>query len=252
MRLRRRIGTLAAETYRAFYRAICGQHPNLRPWHFQWLGGSILYRSLRPVLAQVEGEVLDVGCENSPYRAWMPRARGYVGLDVRPGPGVDVVVSPDDPWPLPDRRFDSVVCTQVLEHARFPEHTLAEIRRVTRPGGSLILSVPFIYNEHAVPDDYRRLSMHGVRALLEDEWEIDHLLPQGAVGSSIGMLLLNWLELTLTRSGARILALLAFLPAWIALSALVNLAGALFDRLDRTGQFYGNVLVVATRRNGAG
>jgi SAM-dependent methyltransferase len=245
---RRRIGLVVSRTYPALYGRLCGRHPHLRPWHYQWLPGRILYRSLPLVLARVEGEVLDVGCEDSPYRDWMPGASGYVGLDVSPGPKVDVVVSPDGTWPLPDHRFDVVLCTQVLEHVRFTEHTLSEIHRVTRPGGNLILSVPFIYNEHGQPHDYRRLSQHGVRALLEDDWEIQKVIPQGGIGSSAGALVLNWMQLELSLTGPRILVALALLPVWIALTTVVNAAGALFDWIDRTGLFYGNVLVMATRR----
>ncbi|MEA2494171.1 MAG: hypothetical protein QOJ29_2082, partial [Thermoleophilaceae bacterium] len=245
---RRRLGPILARTYLALYDALCGRHPDLRPWHFQWLAGSILYRSLRPVLATVDGEVLDVGCEHSPYRDWMPLVRGYVGLDVQPGAGVDVVVPPGGAWPLTDGRFDSVLCTQVLEHVAQPAHTLSEIHRVTRPGGTLILTVPFIYNEHGTPADYQRLTRHGVRELLEHEWEIVQLTTQGGVGSSTGILLLNWANLTLLRTGPRVLATLVLLPAWLAFCAAVNAIGALLDRIDRSNLYYGNVLVVATRR----
>jgi SAM-dependent methyltransferase len=209
-----------------------------------------VYTTVRPVLAELEGEVLDVGCQNSPYRAWMERAGGYVGLDVEPGPGVDVVVTPAERWPFDGDRFDAVVCTQVLEHVESLEHTLGELARVTRPGGRLVVSVPFIANEHGTPHDYRRFTRHGLPALVGAAWSVDQVVPQGGVGSSSGMLLLNWVELTLTRSAAGSVALLLFMPLWIAFTALVNATGQLLDRVDRTGLFYGNLLVVATRRNG--
>lgn len=248
--MRGRRGSLSAfaRAYEALYGALCGRHPNLRPWHFQWLSGSILYRTLRPALARVEGQVLDVGCENSPYRGWMPRARGYLGLDVQPGPGVDLVVAPDEAWPLEDGRFDSVICTQVLEHAEHPEHTLSELRRVTRPGGRLVLTVPFIYHEHGSPHDYRRLSRHGVRALLEEHWQLEEVVRQGGAGSSAGSLLLNWAQATMFRTRSSRFAAVPLLPLWIAFCGLVNALAALLDAIDRTDLFYGNVLVVATRR----
>jgi SAM-dependent methyltransferase len=244
---RRHFGVHFARAYWSLYGNLCGRHPHLRLCHAQWLSSSILYRSLRPILEGLEGEVLDVGCESSPYRDWLVRATGYTGLDIRPGPHVDAVVSPSGSWPLSDGRFDAVICTQVVEHVASFANTLSELHRVTRPGGTLVLSVPFIYNEHGTPADYWRLSRNGVEILLGRTWEIIAIQSQGGVGSSVGVLFLNWAEQTLTRTGVRLLALLAVLPAWMGFCAAVNSVGFLLDRLDQTSLFYGNVLVVARR-----
>ena len=45
-----------------------GRHPRLRPWHHQWLVGTPLYRVLRPLLATLEGDVLDVGSSSPTKR----------------------------------------------------------------------------------------------------------------------------------------------------------------------------------------
>ena len=44
---------------------------------------------------------------------------------------------------LPARSFDSVICHHVLEHVESPLQMLAEIRRLLRPTGTLLLNVPF-------------------------------------------------------------------------------------------------------------
>jgi len=41
-----------------------------------------------------------------------------------------------------DERFDLVLCNAMLEHDKFFWRTLAEIRRVTRPGGLVVIGVP--------------------------------------------------------------------------------------------------------------
>jgi len=63
----------------------------------------------------------------------------YVGIDMRPGPGVDIEMNAHA-LGFVDDRFDVVVCTEVLEHDPAFWQTLAEIGRVLRPGGHLILT----------------------------------------------------------------------------------------------------------------
>jgi len=52
--------------------------------------------------------------------------------------------------------FDAVVCTEVLEHVPEPRRVLSEAHRILRPGGRLLLTVPFLYPIHAYPYDYGR------------------------------------------------------------------------------------------------
>lgn len=245
---RRRVGAGVARVHHALYAAACGRHPDLRPWHFQWLAAKILSRALPQRLARLRGDVLDVGCEDQPYRRWAVGAHRYVGADVSPGPRVDVVLEPGRPWPFDDGEFDGVICTQVLEHVADLDSLLAEIARVLRPEGLVVLSVPFIYSEHGGVHDYRRLSRHGVLRLLDSQFTVEEVVTQGGVGSSVGALMLNWVHTVMTSSGAATLVLTATLPIFIAFCAAVNGVGELLDRLDRTDLFYGNVLVVARRR----
>lgn len=58
--------------------------------------------------------------------------------------------------PFEDSEFDTVLLTDVLEHIPEPLHAMTEIARVLRPGGKLILSVPFFYWIHEEPHDYYR------------------------------------------------------------------------------------------------
>lgn len=51
----------------------------------------------------------------------------------------------DQPLEVPDASFDVVVAGELLEHLRDPQALVAEIRRVLRPGGTLVASVPNAY-----------------------------------------------------------------------------------------------------------
>jgi SAM-dependent methyltransferase len=240
----------AARLYHAAYDLICGKHPYQRPWHFQWLPMKDLRRDLRHALTRLpaHARLLDVGCGTSPYRAWLPGGVLYIGLDVEGVSGADIAFKPGEPWILPTESFDAVLCTQVLEHVADVDHILGEIVKCLKPGGMLIVAVPFIYQEHGTPHDFRRFSQYGLRNLLEPHFAIADLRLQGGTGSSIGMLLLNWLELVQSRNTVmKIVRALAF-PLWILFCFIVNLICALLDLTDRKSFCYCNVMAVAHRK----
>jgi ubiquinone/menaquinone biosynthesis C-methylase UbiE len=100
----------------------------------------------------VLGPVLDVGCGNGIYTQWLAKKCGYaVGIDhnqknlawaKREFPNCDFVLSNGEVMPFADASFGAVMITEVLEHTRDDRATLKEIARVTKPGGTLLLSTP--------------------------------------------------------------------------------------------------------------
>jgi SAM-dependent methyltransferase len=70
-------------------------------------------------------------------------------------------------FPFEDSSFDSIISNQVLEHVFNPDKHLSEIRRVLKTGGKILISVPFLWDEHEQPYDYARYSSFGLRHLLE-------------------------------------------------------------------------------------
>lgn len=127
-----------------------------------WLMGHV--GSLAPT-------VLDVGTARS-ARAWIPVER--VTLDCGAARGVDLVADIEDLSGIPAGAFGSVICTEVLEHVVAPDRALAELRRVTRPGGTLLLSVPWLYPFHPCPLDLRRFTLQGLVHVIEGAgWTVD-------------------------------------------------------------------------------
>jgi SAM-dependent methyltransferase len=115
----------------------------------------------------IGARVIDVGAGDAPYRELFA-AQEYLTLDHEATPhsgDVDVLGSADA-MPVADGSFDAVVCTQVLEHVAEPLAALTEFHRVLRPGGRLIATVPFAWEEHEMPHDYYRYTRPGAEHLL--------------------------------------------------------------------------------------
>jgi SAM-dependent methyltransferase len=97
--------------------------------------------------------VLDVGCRYGALTAAYVAGNEVVGLDVDRDAlaeaaklGIETVWGDaDEPLPFEDESFDAVVAGELLEHLRFPDRTVAEMRRVLRPGGLFVGSVPNSY-----------------------------------------------------------------------------------------------------------
>lgn len=58
--------------------------------------------------------------------------------------------------PLQDNSFETVICSELLEHLKCPGDALMEIGRVLKTGGRLLLTTPFMYPVHGDPQDFGR------------------------------------------------------------------------------------------------
>lgn len=120
--------------------------------------------------AQTTGSVVDVGCGMAPYRDLFQHAQ-YLGIDRIVGSrfgsaraGADVFYDGKH-LPLATESIDNLLCNQVLEHVFEPVAFLSELHRVLRPGGRLMVTAPFVWDEHEQPYDYARYSSFGLRYL---------------------------------------------------------------------------------------
>jgi SAM-dependent methyltransferase len=112
--------------------------------------------------------ILDVGSYdvNGSYRPLFLRPGWhYVGVDLSPGPNVDVVLS--SPYQLPMARgdFDLIISGQAFEHVEYFWLSWLEMTRVLKPGGQIFLIAPSRGEEHRYPVDCWRFYPDGYRAL---------------------------------------------------------------------------------------
>ncbi len=93
----------------------------------------------------------------------------YIGLDIRPGPGVDIVYN-GERMPFEDNTFDTVISLDTLEHVKWPRDFVRECVRVLKPQGYIFLATVFSFPFHSIPEDYWRFTPSALKLLLEDSF----------------------------------------------------------------------------------
>lgn len=115
-----------------------------------------------------DSPVMEVGSYdvNGSIRNLFPEP--YIGIDARPGPGVDHVVDIQrgDSWLY--GHFNTVVCVESLEHMTRPWEALAEMRKALKPNGLLLATWCFDFPIHEYPIDFWRVTPEGFKYILGD------------------------------------------------------------------------------------
>jgi SAM-dependent methyltransferase len=141
----------------------------INPFYFTRLR---LYHAIRQYAGNFKGRILDLGCGLKPYKHLFTGATEYIGVDID-NPGHDHSKEEVDVYydgkniPFDNKSFDCVFFSEVLEHVFNPDHIITDIHRVLKDNGNLMITTPFIWDEHEVPNDYCRYTSFGIRHLLE-------------------------------------------------------------------------------------
>jgi SAM-dependent methyltransferase len=168
--------------------------------------------------------VLDAGAGEARHRKYFKQGR-YIAMDAGCGDaawdysGLDIRGDLER-IPLRDSSVDCILCMVVLEHTRDPRQVLLEFARVLKEGGTLVMVVPFLWEEHQAPNDYFRFTRYGVRSLFESSsLRLDLLSPMGGFFSVCARR--SVASLTFFQGGWR----------WILFVVLAPLFGFLFPLL---------------------
>jgi SAM-dependent methyltransferase len=206
------------------------------PLHPQWLLGSSK-ETAQWVIEHATGQVLDIGSADRWIESHLTHIKRYVALDY---PATGSVLYGAQPClfgnasrlPLCDESFDTVILLEVLEHLEEPQKALAEIRRVLKPGGTLILTIPFLYPVHDAPFDFQRYTRFGLeRELKASGFHIEELENTLSSSESAGLIA------ALALSGAVVESLqqrrpgLLIAPLLIGLVPIINLTAWLLGRV---------------------
>ena len=160
--------------------------------------GELLLEELLAARSHIKGRLLDVGCGTRPYSLiYEPLVDMSVGTEVAFSPhGIEAadVICCAEALPFISNSFDTILCTEVLEHTRQPFQVMQEFARLLHPGGYLLLSVPFIYPVHESPHDYWRFTAHGLEAICESAGLT--LIYVHSKGGIVATLVSLWIHLT--------------------------------------------------------
>ena len=196
------------------YRGSFGQRLNAwrkrTPLNPYWLDWKQLRRSVEDLREHARGTLLDVGVSEAPYRTYYaPHVERYIGLEYPPS----ILDKQPDLWnildqakqsvdvfgdgnqlPFRDGAFDTVLSTEVLEHLPTPAVCVAEMARVLKPGGKLLLTVPFSQPLHELPNDFWRFTPSALALLAEDAGlEPISIEPRGNFATALGAMSSQWL-----------------------------------------------------------
>jgi SAM-dependent methyltransferase len=137
--------------------------------------------------------VLDVGAGDAPYRELFDHCEYRTSDWGNSLHALDVdMIASADALPVEDACLDAVLLTQVLEHVPDPAAVLGEAARVLRPGGTVAVTVPFVWELHELPFDFWRYTPASLSQLLEGAGFVDvAVAPRSDCFTTVAQLLHN-------------------------------------------------------------
>ncbi len=120
--------------------------------------------------------ILDVGAGRGDFVELFTGHSNYLALDIFPYPEVDIVCDLTQANPFRAERLDAILLMNVLEHVYDAHALLASLAEMLKPGGKLVVAIPFLVKMHQVPVDFARYTQFALQRFAPDHGlELDHL-----------------------------------------------------------------------------
>jgi SAM-dependent methyltransferase len=211
-----------------------------------WIARSCLWNAIEEQSHLMHGRLLDIGCGSKPYKALLD-VETYIGLEydnesARSLKVADIFYT-GTTFPFADGEFDSILCNQVLEHVFQPDQFLSEIARVLKTDGTLLLTIPFVWDEHEQPYDYARYTSFGLSHLVTEHGF--SLISQKKLCNDVSILfqLFNLVLYKWVSRSRAMQILVTIFPI-----SLISISGYIFGRiLPKNNDLYLDQLIVAKK-----
>jgi ubiquinone/menaquinone biosynthesis C-methylase UbiE len=204
------------------------------------------------------GRLLDVGCGTKPYQEiFADSVSEHIGVDLPANASANPEAKNVEAYsmlphlPFKDESFDVVLATEVLEHVSEPSGALAEINRVLKPDGVLLLTTPQSWGIHEPPHDYYRYTRYGLQYLAEKNgFQVALINSFGGFFALIGQRLSSYIFNNLALNNGRKRNPL-FQGTAHLLCACVQLCFSILDRMHYLpGDTLGHLMVAKKRERG--
>lgn len=190
-------------------------------------------------------KVLDLGCGNEPYYHKCIKGR-LICFDIGKTKKTDVVGTADI-LPFRQNSFDKVLSVNSFYYFNNPFDTADGVSKILKPGGKLIIVLPFFYPIHDAEIDKYRFTEQGLKAVLERHFKIEGLHCIGGIFTLPSVILhsaIKGFPLLFPKAmqrGAQIIAYLLF-PLYFVSQLL-----SLLDFLDKTKRMPAYYFVLASK-----
>jgi ubiquinone/menaquinone biosynthesis C-methylase UbiE len=153
-----------------------------------------IYKDVKKYLPGYQGNVLDIGCGQSPYKFLLnDKTTKYFGIDIVEADSFgyhnqDITPFDGRNIPFKDETFDAIICTEVLEHVQDFQYLIDEIYRTAAKNAEAIITIPWSARYHYIPFDYFRYTPSSLKTMFS-RFSKAEISPRGSdlavVGSKI-------------------------------------------------------------------
>lgn len=185
-----------------------------------------IFRHVKSELPKYKGNVLDIGCGQSPYRFLLDESKTrYFGVDIVDADKFDYENSDVTPFngkdiPFENDKFDAVICTEVLEHVEYYQYLIDEMYRVMKPGAKGIVTIPWSARYHYIPYDFFRYTPSSLKTMFAKFSEGKIIARGSDVSNVANKLIVMWFRNLQVNSFLKFV----LVPFWIVTLPLLGLA----------------------------
>jgi len=222
---------------------------DVKKTNFNYLHYKSLNSDLKTFIKEyANGHLVDIGCGNKPFeKEILENCTKYTGCDIVQSSLQKVDLICDATCiPLPSKEYDTVFCTQTIEHIADHQQVINEAFRLLKSEGILILSGPLYWPLHEEPNDYFRFTKYGYEHILKKTgFSIIIIKENGGMWATSGQSLIH--SLINSKSQVIFLRIWRFLFFKCKLFRIHNSFFSWLDKIDYNPVNTMNYVVVAKK-----